>query len=60
MRTRRIPSALAPIADVKAVRCRAAANDATGPGCVKSRFDAMILRVNRQAEAMHVGLRGGD
>jgi len=33
---------------------------ATGPGCVKSRADAMILQVNRQAEAMDVRLRGGD
>ena len=33
---------------------------AMGPGCVKSRSDAMILQVNRQAEAMHVRLRGGD
>jgi hypothetical protein len=35
-------------------------DSATGPGCVKSRSDAMILQVNRQAEAMHVRLRGPE
>jgi hypothetical protein len=35
-------------------------NDAKGPGCVKSRTDAMILRVNRRSGALDVRLRGGD
>ena len=34
--------------------------DGNGPGCVKSRTDAMILQVNRQAGATDVRLRGGD
>ena len=33
---------------------------ANGPGCVKSRTDAMILRVNRRSGALDVRLRGGD
>ena len=36
------------------------ANVAKGPGCVKSRTDAMILRVNRRSGALDVRLRGGD
>ena len=31
-----------------------------GPGCVKSRIDAMILRVNRRVGARDVRLRRGD
>ena len=31
---------------------------ASGPGCVKSPIDVMILRVNRRAGAMDVRLRG--
>ena len=36
------------------------ANDAMGPGCVKSRTDAMILFLNRQAGATDVRLCGRD
>jgi hypothetical protein len=35
-------------------------NDAIGPGCVKSRTDAMILFLNRQAGATDVSLCGRD
>jgi hypothetical protein len=31
-----------------------------GPGCVESRIDAMILRVNRRVGARDVRLRRGD
>jgi len=44
-------------------RCRDRGPIATaekGRGCVKSRTDAMILQVNRQAGATDVRLRGGD
>jgi hypothetical protein len=45
---------------LKALAVAAVRESLIGPGCVKSGSDAMILRVNRQAEAMHVRLRGGD
>ena len=41
------------------VRLAAAQMAEIGPDCVKSRSDAMILRVNRQG-ATDVRLRGGD